>query len=214
MIEINTEVESQGYIFIRSFYPEESTINIANKIGSPALIDGLSKVERLTPSEKNEAKKNQYSGIFGTAKFPLHTDLSHWAKPPHYLLLRCIAPEENVATTLLTFDNAVEGLHPAELRRALFQPRRPILGKKPLLNFFDGIKFRWDSEFLQPVNNEGKIVRDRMLSCHIFNKEKRIFLTKKFDTLIIDNWKMLHGRTAVQSNSKSRIIERIYLNEI
>lgn len=34
------------------------------------------------------------------------------------------------------------------------------------------------------------------------------------DTLIIDNWTTLHGRSEVEKSSNDRVIERVYLREI
>ncbi|MCK1658534.1 TauD/TfdA family dioxygenase [Bradyrhizobium sp. 151] len=39
-------------------------------------------------------------------------------------------------------------------------------------------------------------------------------LTSPGDTLVIDNWRMLHGRSAVAELCSDRIIERTYLRSL
>lgn len=34
------------------------------------------------------------------------------------------------------------------------------------------------------------------------------------DTLIVDNWRFLHGRSSVQADDAGRCIERVYLSEL
>ncbi|WP_189666890.1 TauD/TfdA family dioxygenase [Pseudomonas amygdali] len=34
------------------------------------------------------------------------------------------------------------------------------------------------------------------------------------DTLIVDNWRMLHGRSAVPTSAMRRQLERIYISEL
>jgi alpha-ketoglutarate-dependent taurine dioxygenase len=41
-----------------------------------------------------------------------------------------------------------------------------------------------------------------------------VLLLQPGDTLLIDNWRMLHGRSEVSTQSTSRIIDRVYLAEV
>lgn len=42
----------------------------------------------------------------------------------------------------------------------------------------------------------------------------KILLNQPGDTLLIDNWQMLHGRGEVLAQGTIRRIERVYLSEI
>jgi alpha-ketoglutarate-dependent taurine dioxygenase len=39
-------------------------------------------------------------------------------------------------------------------------------------------------------------------------------LTSPGDTLWVDNWRMLHGRSAVTADQADRVIERAYFGEL
>ena len=41
-----------------------------------------------------------------------------------------------------------------------------------------------------------------------------ITLANPGDTLIIDNWRVLHGRSSVGEGDTDRMIERVYLSEL
>jgi alpha-ketoglutarate-dependent taurine dioxygenase len=40
-----------------------------------------------------------------------------------------------------------------------------------------------------------------------------VVLENTSDTLLIDNWRMLHGRSAIPDGGDGRIIERVYLGD-
>jgi len=42
----------------------------------------------------------------------------------------------------------------------------------------------------------------------------RVTLTSPGDTLVIDNWRMLHGRSAVPRDGLQRHVERAYLGKL
>jgi hypothetical protein len=42
----------------------------------------------------------------------------------------------------------------------------------------------------------------------------KILLNEPGDTVLIDNWRMLHGRSQILAQGKVRHIERVYLSEV
>ena len=46
------------------------------------------------------------------------------------------------------------------------------------------------------------------------SKMKSLTLVKNGDTVIIDNWRCLHGRSKVPESEMDRKLERVYLSEI
>ena len=218
---VQTTLNRDGYIFIREWKPEKTTISIGSSIGFvvdiQALLDSsIPTVQTLHPRKKSDKHLNQYSGVFGLEEFPLHTDLAHWEVPPRYILLRCIEGSQTVQTKLLDSFKIFPKIDQKIIRHALVRPRRS--GKDHFLTLLP-IKFdiedksgiRWDSLFLVPMNEETKC-----LSSYLETKCKNIIetliLAKKGDTLIIDNWRILHGRSKVSKMDITRKIERIYLS--
>jgi L-asparagine oxygenase len=154
--------------------------------------------------------------MFGTNKFPLHTDLAHWRFPPRFLMLRCVAGYEAVATLLIDGMDVIANIDPIVLSRTLVRPRRRVQGMIPLLRLYDGQKsdrglLRWDDIFIRPASQAGEIGVQNFRECLASFNPISFFLAKQGDTLIIDNWRMLHGRSAVVPTCSARVIERLYL---
>jgi alpha-ketoglutarate-dependent taurine dioxygenase len=223
--DLRTILETQGYVFIPCWNPESQTEIIAKDIGKLFKIseingyEHISNVQSLKPREKRDDIKNQYSGYFGLDNFPLHTDLAHWFRPPRYILLRCIFGSSSVATKLLSSANIRQKLGGFTIEKAIVKPRKNKLNIPkcllPLSFKENNIQaFRWDSIFLVPINQASKEIYDFLTSKKIVNNVDCQLLKNPGDTLIIDNWIMLHGRSEVEKSSKDRLIERVYLTEL
>ena len=201
---------------------EGETFNFAETLGGVIDVEkeasdfGIKNVQILRPRRHHEAGRSTYSGIFGLGEFPLHSDYAHWSTPPRFLVLRCIIGYESVKTSILPFAAVVEESG-NKISRAIVAPRRKHPQQEicamPLLFERDGIVgFRWDSVFLQPLNNYSKEVAfiiDRLSMENIDN-----VALKGGDVLILDNWKVMHGRSSVLADAIDRRIDRFYLSNI
>lgn len=222
---LSRQLQDDGYAFISEWLCDWSTLEVASLIGTiidlEALLpgSGIPTVQTLKPRNEREAPKSHYSGVFGLQEFPLHTDLAHWAKPPRYFMLRCIYGTADVATRLLPASAIVSAVGDAVLRRALVKPRRSSrYGSAGLLTLAFSLDptfgLRWDSLFLKPMNSAAHDVMDFMnRDERTWDELKELLLQRLGDTLIVDNWRMLHGRSHVVAGP-NRILERIYLSEI
>lgn len=207
-----------GYIFLSAYRPGEDETTVAASLGSLlALGDGPS-VHPLVPLRKEAATPNTYSGIYGLERFPFHTDLAHWRLPPRYLLLRCEIGFKEVPTLLADGYALAHAAGVNVLTRTLVQPRRPVGGKLPLLRVYQTIQderlLRWDEVFFRPASEVGEVgvekFRDAIGSCTPLG----IPLVSRGDTLVIDNWRMLHARSAIPTGCESRILKRAYLGNV
>lgn len=216
MSAIKAELTSHGYVLLRNYRPAADTITVAREIGLPLTPWEGRLVQRLIP--RAEATPNTYSGIYGLDRFPFHTDLAHWRTPPRYLLLRCITGYADVPTLLVDGQGVIEVVTLDILVRAIFKPRRPREGTLSLLSLCeptdDGHCLRWDEVFLKPASKIGDIanlqVREWLLEC----KSMAISLASTHDTLLIDNWRMLHARSRIPAGREDRVIERVYLGAL
>lgn len=210
------ELESQGYIFLKKYYPNLEIQTIANMLGIPITPWSGRLVQNLTPKENSSP--NTYSGIYGLSAFPFHTDLAHWKIPPRYLLLRCINGYSEVPTLILQKQFILESVPGNILSRAIFKPRRPLNGSLPLLmlhGVINGKKcFRWDEVFIKPASKIGNVANKQIRDVLLDAKPLTIELIAKGDTLLIDNWQTLHSRSEVPANCMNREIQRIYLREL
>ena len=213
------QVETQGFALLREYFPLIPNANAVVGLGTIAQLPSVTDAQILRPHQESESSPNTYSGNYGLGRFPLHTDLAHWWMPPRYFVLRCIKGEERVSTLLVDCIPLLDVIGETVLRRGLVQPRRPIAQERPLLRLLDrgpGAEtlFRWDQLFIRPVTPAGAVayaaVRDYLEEAEPIH----IILTSPGDTLIIDNWRMLHGRSAVPIEAVARHIERTYLKTL
>ncbi len=223
---IIASLHRDGIGFCSELLPELSTIEIAHLLGTVVDVgamlpaSGISNVQPLKPHQAYEVGKNRYSGNYGLFSFPLHTDLAHWAVPPRYFVLRCIVGSQDVFSEILASAFVVEQLGMATLQKAVLRIRRPQLGRsslaRALSNHMGTTIFRWDSVFLKPVNDRAAILGSFMQNIRLNsgNSIRNILLKSPGDTLMIDNWRMLHGRSAVSAQSTHRHVERVYLSEV
>lgn len=223
---IKKSLSEFGYVFLPKYKCASTIEDVAKEIGDVFFISKvlpnttIPDIQLLRPRDKCASLNNQYSGVFGFGDFPFHSDLAHWKFPPRYILLRCIKGSSDVATPLISSNSIIEHFGQNYLKKAIFRTRRRSVNSSPtllpLLFKSDGIYgLRWDSLFLIPMNSSASAVKVYLnaLSPEAF-QEKSFFLSDMGDSLLIDNWKMLHGRSSVPPASRSRIIERIYLANI
>lgn len=213
---INSELSSRGYVFLRSHQPDLHTIAVAQNLGHPLTPWRGGLVQTLIP--RAEATPNTYSGIYGLNRFPFHTDLAHWRTPPRYLLLRCFTGYADVPTQLIDGRALINAVTLDILGRAIFKPRRPRDGALALLRLCEpadnGHRLRWDEVFLKPASKIGDIARLRVQEWLATCEPTPISLTNVCDTLLIDNWRMLHARSPIPAGREGRAIERVYLEEL
>lgn len=212
-------LDKNGYIFLPEFLPNLDIVScgkIVGKIIPPHSIKNEYPAEKLTPKEKKEFNKNTYSSIFGLGEFPYHTDLAHLPTPPKYLLLRCLKGAKDVKTKILESKSIIKEYDFSKLKRSIFKSRDKLNSRilLPLPLIFENEFIRWDSVFLQPANKNAEDFQEWMSIALWDGIEKPHSLSVIGDALLINNWKILHSRSSVSEEDRTRVIERIYLSEI
>lgn len=215
---IRQEVEERGYALLKSYRANSSGEEVASELGKVLTLREGSPVHRLRPTPKDDATPNSYSGIYGLDVFPFHTDMAHWRHPPRFMMLRCVVGFEEVPTLLADGAEIVRKADEGVLARALVQPRRPVKGRLPLLRIFQpsesfGI-IRWDDKFFRPASRAGEHGVESFRAALGTVSKHSIALVDRGDTLVIDNWRMLHARSPVPPGCKGRILERAYLEQL
>ena len=220
------ELSCKGYIFLPKLDPDCSSLEVAKCLGSVVDLQkaypgqGLKTVHPLRALKENESKPNTYSALLGLREFPPHTDFANWSSPPRFILLRCIMGHESVFTTIFSGQMLLSCLGDNTSRRALFRPRRKVLAKPmtilPMCFSMQGSQaIRWDPRFLRPVNQEAAAaVSKAAMSADLQTPTARVQLTSQGDTIIIDNWRCLHGRSQIGAEAVNRHLERVLLDEV
>jgi L-asparagine oxygenase len=212
---IKKQIAAKGYAVIKVDEDRES-ITVAAEIGQTITPWEGGLVQELIP--RAAGTPNTYSGIYGLDRFPFHTDLAHWHRPPRYLMLRCVRGYADVSTQLLDGEALVERVKLNVLARAIVKPRRPQGGSVPLLRLCEktdtGYRLRWDEVFLEPASKVGDLASQHMRECLANSEPQSISLTLPGDMLLIDNWRMLHARSPIPPGREDRKIERIFLERL
>lgn len=212
------EMTAHGFVFFRHLEAALSTDAVARLIGE-VLTFGKSSAAHAVLAKKCDTP-NTYSGIYGLGEFPLHTDMAHWHLPPRYLLLRSIRGYSTVKTVLLDGRTLIATVGRTCLARAIVRPRRPHNGKLPLLPLYreqndNGVSLlRWDEQFIVPASSAGIAGVTRLRDAIASASKVSVALAGPGDTLVIDNWRMLHGRSTVAEECSDRVIERAYLRSL
>jgi L-asparagine oxygenase len=212
-----SEIDSKGYCFVPRFGGEQDSAELANIVGVVELLERFAGTQTLTPHMSDDAAANTYSGNFGLGEFPLHTDLAQWAIPPHFVFLRCRQGAREVPTRILDGNAAVSSVGIDELRMALVQPRRPMSNGKQLLRLLERFPgesehtLRWDYLYLRPTTEIAVRVFGEFKTALSALIATEIPLVEPGDTLVIDNWRCLHGRAPVSGSALNRRIDRVYL---
>lgn len=215
-----SEVRERGFAFLGEYCPELPTSDILSHFGVPVALGATgAAAHELRPIQLSEASPNTYSGNFGVGPFPMHTDLAHWRIPPRYILLRCAIGFEDVTTLITDGFALIRKMGEVHATRTIMKPRRPIAGGLQLLHLFQKARcgswrIRWDEIFLRPASEAGQygveIFQRKLLEAGT----EVVCLKNRGDTLVFDNWKMIHGRSAVPPHCYTRMIDRAYLGEL
>ncbi|MFG1359182.1 Fe(II)-2OG oxygenase family protein [Xanthobacter pseudotagetidis] len=215
-LEIRDGLRKVGYIFFSSHRPKDSIVEIAERFGKPLVPWENGLIQTLVPRTK--AAPNSYSGIYGLDRFPFHSDLAHWRTPPRYLLLRCITGFADVPTLMIDGHDLIDAVSLDVLGRAIFKPRRPREGSVSLLRLCepvdDVVRVRWDEVFLKPASRIGEVANLRVREWLSICTPIALSLAETHDTLLIDNWRMLHARSPILAGRETRAIERVYLEAL
>lgn len=213
------ELFQNGYVRINRFSKEIATEDISKNIGTIIDVRKISpssfadNVQNLRPRDKEEFKSNTYSAIFGLDAFPAHSDYAHWQNPPRYMMLRCVLGSPFVSTNLMQSTVILKEAYDIAVNAVAVPRRKDVLHKicaMPLVfNKANILGFRWDSVFLKPMNSSAKkiegVVNSLFAEC-----SKSIALVAPGEFVILDNWRMLHARSLVPTETKERLIERVY----
>ncbi len=165
--------------------------------------------EILSPKQSNQCNPSSLSGKYGLSAFPLHTDTAHWVTPCRYIVLACLEPGESGTDTVL-LDMASAVLTAEEIALATFAP---FVVKNGPRSFYSTILsssrefIRLDRGCMEPTNaggNKALALFDR----ERWNSQLVRISWRMGDVLILNNWRVLHGRDSIESTADRRTLMR------
>jgi L-asparagine oxygenase len=214
--EVARRVASSGYAFVPG-KANDGEIQLFEGLPQPLSFPGVPAVTRLRPREASSAPPNTYSGIFGVGAFPLHTDMARWSNPPRYLAMQCITGSAEVPSFVLDSTLLFESDEDlVKLGGVIVRPRRPVGGQRPLFRVRELAppRFRYDSRFLEPASPKSAGQLERLAQRIEASVPESFHLERPGDLLLLDNWRVLHGRGEVSKNASCREIARAYFSEL
>lgn len=151
--------------------------------------------DTLSPIEAPAARSRSLSKIHAMGDFPLHVDTAHWLIPSRFLILACITPGSASRRTLLLDTRRIEfNAHQSCL---LYNtPLRVVNGRK---SFFSTILsrnrtfVRLDPGCMTAITPEGESAL-AVLKQDQWPNQIDYVQWETGKVLIMDNWRVLHGR--------------------
>ncbi|ESY62402.1 hypothetical protein X742_33105 [Mesorhizobium sp. LNHC232B00] len=162
--------------------------------------------EFVRPQTADQAHPRSLSARYGLNALPFHAELSHRPKPCRYLLLGCIEPGSPSAVTML-LDWRTLGFSPDELH---LLEGAPILVRSGRRSFYSTILspdrafLRYDPGCLEAVDQRGEAAL-RLMEHRLASGSPEVHHWRQGEILVIDNWRVLHGRGPTDQGSGRRL---------
>lgn len=214
-LELGDSLESRGWCRIAAGSTSESDVFIAvdlvaESLGRPAGGRAGADREILTPRTRAQSHARSQSSSHGLGALPVHVELSHRLVPCRYLVLGCMDPgRPTCATTTVEWRSA--GFTPYETR---LLKAAPLLIRNGRASFYstalpaDGRFLRWDAECVEPVDERGREAVE-VLVRRLSSLTAERHLLEAGEILVIDNWRLLHGREAAGIDSGRRLMRKL-----
>lgn len=192
----------------------ESFISLVHKLGKIIPTSNDHEYDVVIANDGKNAKFGSFSKNFGLNKFPLHTDTAFWATPARLLVMW--SPEaSSTSTTMLPWKDILDRFTQTEkkaLNDAIFVVETFENSNYRAINFNSSGEngYRYDPNIMLPANRQAEIFVEA------FNKvisEKNLIdlYWSGSNALVLNNWKMLHGRNQVKNEHEKRKIFRAYV---
>lgn len=163
----------------------------------------------LTPTKSENSNSFNLSSAYGLSAFPLHSDGTHFKIPPRYFALRALtySPTKTIfADAFLLKDNP----NWAEIEQSNWEIKTIDAGKinTKIFNLYQGQEYvRYNNLAMNCISGD----KIKLFSI-IHSLPRKAIAWEANRTLIVDNWRMLHGRQPIkEDNYNLRILERIQI---
>ena len=184
---------------------------LAAQLGTPvATRAGGPLCDTLIPTEAHTAKSCSLSKIHASGEFPLHNDTAHWLTPCRYVMLACVFPGSGNRPTFL-MDTKRLPLSEQQASMLRSTPLRVTNGRN---SFFSTILsksrsfVRYDPGCMAGITPTGGKTLD-ILSRNNWRDDIENIHWETGKVLVIDNWRVLHGRGHAECLDSDRTLLRI-----
>jgi alpha-ketoglutarate-dependent taurine dioxygenase len=209
-----SDLVAHGWTLLRNCSPEDF-LPLANDLGIPVLPGHRQPlITRLTPRPSEDARPRSLSARYAQGAIPLHTDNAHWRIPPRYVLLRLAEGSASRRPTLL-LDFHKAAFDAAELkilRRHVWLVnggRGRFLTSIVTDQLVRGASVvRYDPNCMRPAL-DSFMTSYSVLKAALIPASALAVEWQPAVTLVIDNWRVLHGRGDAPVRDEARVLERL-----
>lgn len=163
-------------------------------------------LEIIAPSAPEQSHPRSLSVSNGLGRLPLHVELSHRTVPCRYVAMACLDPGHPRAATLL-LDRKTLGFTPED--EALLVSA-PIFVRSGRRSFYSTLMpphrsyLRYDPGCIEAPDERGLAALE-FLEKRLSTAEPQKHEWQPGDILVIDNWRVLHGRSSSAPESGRRL---------
>ena len=212
---ILTDLERYGWCRFATSSECEPEIGLAadraaKLLGRPTFGRAGSTHETIVPRVRAEAHPRSQSVKHGLDALPLHAELSHRPVPCRYVVLGCVDPGHSGSATT-TLEWRALGFTADEI--ALLKGA-PLLIRNGRRSFYstalprDGRFLRYDGECVEAIDARGHAALET-IRARLSSVTPTAHRLQRGEVLVIDNWRMLHGREVVAEQSGRRLTRRL-----
>jgi Taurine catabolism dioxygenase TauD, TfdA family len=211
---VRAEVEVGGWCVVTSAvsgidHLAERVQKTAEKLGAIERGRGQQLVESIVPQTPDTAYAGSLSKKYGLEPLPLHTDTAHWPIPCRYLVIGCADAGPTPTPTVLLDVRRIRlsKLEASACDSAVFlirNGRRSFYGH---VRDRDRAFIRIDPGCMTPLACDGEIA----LSAFSVARNESVLYRhdwKPGEILVIDNWRVVHGRGGNQHTVHGRRLLR------
>lgn len=208
------QIDKQGWLEVPDFSCSDDALSIAKQLGKVIPHPNGDMISTVSPNDGKDKVTGTMSNRFGYSSFPMHTDTAFWLEPARYIVMG-VLEKSDCNTKIVNFNVLLDNLNAkalAALETATYLINT-IEGKRyssPLIktNREYGVKF--DPSCMTPINQAAQYFHQAFLETIDNIGESYIDWTGR-KAVIIDNWKVLHGRGEVTPSEKYRKLIRVYV---
>lgn len=178
--------------------------------------------EQLNYTKLQYSAGSKYYALSSLAQ-PIHTDEGYTSIYPKYVVLYCQSESTIGGCSIIVKFNPlfelIKNNYPLSIDKLFSQNALKVYNAngcetKPLLfNFDDNVGISYSPVLKKLVGDEDILDVFKFITSYVHDVRNQIrFKLKKNQLLILDNRKVLHGRTSFQ-NSETRVLYRYWLNK-
>lgn len=203
-------LQVRGWVALGSCSRELPALEVARAVGEPVVSPTGDLVRRLVPKDRADAISGTFSHAYGRAGFPLHTDTAFWPLPARYLVMR-VTGDTRRPTVVAPIRVPIAGALGAEVVSSVWvvSSVNPFYGSMQFRHNGDW-GFRYDPMTMRPANAAAVKVQSCLPVVFAELPTFSIDWTT-VGTIIVDNWRALHGRGPEPAGEGYRVLERIYV---